>query len=93
VAWSQDGFWRCSSGCYWLFLFYRKGVIQEPMLWSLYLTYTLIALGYLLIAIGIFDEATACPITLGRLLTMIISPSSHTLGICRHSSGRIDKNH
>jgi uncharacterized protein involved in response to NO len=46
------------------------------MLWSFYLAYTWVALGYLLIAIRIFNGATLPwlhAITLGGLLTMIIS--------------------
>ena len=65
----------CSQG-YRLFLFYRKGVASEAMLWSMYLAYAWMVAGYLLIAIGIFS-ATNLPwlhaITIGGLLTMIIS--------------------
>jgi uncharacterized protein involved in response to NO len=61
---------------YRLFLFYRKGIMQEPMLWSLYVAYAWIVIGYLLIAISIVSSAILPwlhAITLGGLLTMIIS--------------------
>ncbi len=65
-----------ASHSYRLFLFYRKGVITEPMLWSLYCAYAWIIIGYSLIAISMTIESNVPwlhAITIGGLLTMIIS--------------------
>lgn len=61
---------------YRLFLFYRKGVTGEAMLWSMYLAYAWIAIGYVLISISAITSLNLPwlhAITLGGLLTMIIS--------------------
>lgn len=72
-----------ASQGYRLALFYRLGVAQEPMLWSLYLAFGWLIAGYVLIAIdllmGINNVSTGVPLpwlhamTIGGLLTMIIS--------------------
>jgi len=65
-----------TSHGYRLFLFYRKGVTTEPMLWSLYCAYSWIIIGYCLIAISVTVESNVPwlhAITIGGLLTMIIS--------------------
>ncbi|MEH6448933.1 MAG: NnrS family protein [Oleispira sp.] len=71
------------SQSYRLALFYRTGVTQEPMLWSLYLAFAWLIAGYTLIAIdllmGIKDLSTGMQLpwlhamTIGGLLSMIIS--------------------
>ncbi len=65
-----------ASHSYRLFLFYRKGVTTEPMLWSLYCAYAWIITGYCLIALSMAIESNVPwlhAITIGGLLTMIIS--------------------
>jgi uncharacterized protein involved in response to NO len=72
-----------ASQSYRLVLFYRPGVVQEPMLWSLYLAFAWLIAGYALIAIdlliGLNDLQTDVQIpwlhamTIGGLLSMIIS--------------------
>jgi len=72
-----------ASQSYRLVLFYRQGVAQEPMLWSLYLAFSWLIVGYVLIAInvlmGMSDLSTGLPLpwlhamTIGGLLSMIIS--------------------
>lgn len=64
------------SHSYRLFLFYRKGVTSEPMLWSLYCAYSWILIGYTLIAFNMLFDLNLPwlhAITIGGLLTMIIS--------------------
>ena len=65
-----------TSQGYRLSLFYRKGVLSEPMLWSLYCAFTWMIVGFLMIAVSMMTE-TPLPwlhaITVGGLLTMIIS--------------------
>jgi uncharacterized protein involved in response to NO len=71
------------SQAYRLALFYRTGVVQEPMLWSLYLAFAWLITGYVLIAINLLmsinDAWTGAPLpwlhamTIGGLLSMIIS--------------------
>lgn len=59
-----------------LYLFYRPGVITEPMLWSLYCAYAWIIIGYLLLGFSLLLNQPLPwlhAITLGGLLTMIIS--------------------
>jgi uncharacterized protein involved in response to NO len=61
---------------YRLTLFYRKGVVKEAMLWSLYLAYGWVIIGYLLISLSLILDTTLPwlhAITLGGLLTMIMS--------------------
>ncbi len=64
------------SQAYRLSLFYRKGVASEPMLWSLYCSFSWIIIGFAMLAVSLILE-TPLPwlhaITLGGLLTMIIS--------------------
>jgi uncharacterized protein involved in response to NO len=72
-----------ATQAYRLALFYRPGVAQEPMLWSLYLAFGWLITGYALIAadllIGINSAWAVAPLpwlhamTIGGLLTMIIS--------------------
>lgn len=65
-----------TSQGYRLSLFYRKGVLSEPMLCSLYCAFTWMIVGFLMIAVSMMTE-TPLPwlhaITVGGLLTMIIS--------------------
>ena len=71
------------SQAYRLALFYRPGVLQEPMLWSLYLAFSWLITGYVLIAtdllMGIMTTENNVQLpwlhamTIGGLLTMIIS--------------------
>lgn len=61
---------------YRLSLFYRKGVMSEPMLWSLYCAFAWMIVGFLMIAISMISQTTLPwlhAITVGGLLTMIIS--------------------
>lgn len=65
-----------ASQAYRLINFYRPGVAQEPMLWSLYLAFTWLIAGYVLIAIDLVTEGQLPwlhAMTIGGLLTMIIS--------------------
>jgi len=72
-----------ASQSYRLALFYRPGVAQEPMLWSLYLAFAWLIAGYILIAInlliGVNDLSIGVQLpwlhamTIGGLLAMIIS--------------------
>jgi uncharacterized protein involved in response to NO len=72
-----------ASQSYRLVLFYRPGVAQEPMLWSLYLAFTWLIAGYALIAIDLFMDISNLQsgvqipwlhaMTIGGLLSMIIS--------------------
>jgi uncharacterized protein involved in response to NO len=72
-----------ASQGYRLALFYRPGVAQEPMLWSLYLAFAWLITGYVLIALDLLlsikEGGIGAPlpwlhaITIGGLLSMIIS--------------------
>tara|TARA_B110001454_G_scaffold34044_1_gene33518 strand:- start:7882 stop:9078 length:1197 start_codon:yes stop_codon:yes gene_type:complete len=61
---------------YRLYLFYRRGVSTEPMLWSLYCAFAWIIIGYVLLSLSFIIEQPLPwlhAITLGGLLTMIVS--------------------
>lgn len=68
---------------YRLVLFYRPGVMQEPMLWSLYFAFSWLIIGYALIAIDLLMDVSNLAtgpklpwlhaMTIGGLLSMIIS--------------------
>ncbi len=65
-----------AAQAYRLALFYRPGVAQEPMLWSLYLAFAWLIVGYGLIAIDLLIEGQLPwlhAMTIGGLLSMIIS--------------------
>lgn len=65
-----------AAQAYRLVLFYRPGVAQEPMLWSLYLAFAWLIVGYGLIAIDLLIEGQLPwlhAMTIGGLLSMIIS--------------------
>lgn len=64
------------SQTYRLALFYRPGVVQESMLWSLYLAFMWLIAGYVLIAINLLMDLHLPwlhAITVGGLLSMIFS--------------------
>jgi uncharacterized protein involved in response to NO len=59
-----------------LYLFYRPGVTSEAMLWSLYLAFGWIIIGYVVLALNLLLKLSLPwlhAITLGGLITMIIS--------------------
>ena len=65
-----------ATQAYRLALFYRPGVAQEPMLWSLYLAFAWLIVGYGLMAIDLLIEVQLPwlhAMTIGGLLSMIIS--------------------
>lgn len=65
-----------TSQAYRLALFYRSGVFKEPMLWSLYMAFSWLIVGYVLMALELLTEAPSPwlhAMTIGGLLAMIIS--------------------